>query len=164
MLFSSANFEESRVTYGSDDSGDLSLRDACLGKRRSTNKRSYIPSNVDFKCKGDIGKGMTGGHKEGTQKKKKIYIYIYIYIASPLWCIDGHPPPPKVGVHPGECSQEQSQVRVHSSERSQEQSQVWKLRQFLNWYNHWRSGWRLSLMKSCEHHHWIFRNVWNEFW
>ena len=35
MLFCSANFEESRVTYGSEDSGDLSLRDACLGNREA---------------------------------------------------------------------------------------------------------------------------------
>ena len=70
MLFCSANFEESRVTYGSEDSGDLSLRDACLGKTRSMNKRSFNPSNVDSRCKGDNGKGMKGSHKEGTQKQK----------------------------------------------------------------------------------------------
>ena len=40
----------------------------------------------------------------------------------PLCCIDGHPPPPKVRVHPGECSREKSQV--------------WKLWKFLNWDNH----------------------------
>ena len=45
MLFCSVNFEESRVTYGSEDSGDLSLRDACLGEPRSTNKRSFISSD-----------------------------------------------------------------------------------------------------------------------
>ena len=33
LWFCSANFEESRVTHGSEDSGDLSLRDACLGKK-----------------------------------------------------------------------------------------------------------------------------------
>ena len=65
MLFCSANFEESRVTYGSEDSGDLSLRDACLGKPRSTNKRSFISSNMDSRCKGDNGKGMKGGLKCG---------------------------------------------------------------------------------------------------
>ena len=41
MLFCSANFEESRVTCGSEDSGDLSLRHACLGKPRSTNKKTF---------------------------------------------------------------------------------------------------------------------------
>ena len=55
---------------GSEDSGDLSLGDACLGKPRSMNKRSVNPSNVDSRCKGDNGKGMKGGHKEGTQKQK----------------------------------------------------------------------------------------------
>ena len=34
---------------------------------------------------------------------------------SPLCCIDGHPPHPKVRVHPGECSREQSQVWKLSS-------------------------------------------------
>ena len=79
-----SELRKSRVTYGSEDSGDLSLRDACLGKPRSTNKRSFIPSNVDTRCKGDNGKGMKGGHKEGTQKTKGK--------ESPLCCIDGHPP------------------------------------------------------------------------
>ena len=65
-----SELRESRVTYGSEDSGDLSLRDACLGKPRSTNKRYFIPNNVDSRWKGDNGKGMKGGHKEGTQKHK----------------------------------------------------------------------------------------------
>ena len=48
----------------------LSLRDACLGKPRSTNKRSFNTSNVGSRCKGDNGKGMKGGHKEGTKKQE----------------------------------------------------------------------------------------------
>ena len=56
--------------YGSEDSGDLSLRDACLGRPRSMNKRSFNPSNVDSRCIGDNGKGMEGGREEGTQKQK----------------------------------------------------------------------------------------------
>ena len=67
MWFWSANFGESR---GSEDSGDLSLRDVCLGKPRSLNKRSFNPSNVDSRCKGDNGKWMKGSHKEGAQKQK----------------------------------------------------------------------------------------------
>ena len=100
VLFS--ELRESRVTYGSEGSGDLSLRDACFGKPRSVNKRSFIPSNVDFRCKDDNGKGIKGGHQEGTQKTKGK--------ESPHCCIDGHPPHSKVRVHPGEHSQEQSQV------------------------------------------------------
>ena len=50
-----SELRESRVTYGSEDSGDLSLRDGCLGKPRSTNKRSFIPSNVESRWKGDSG-------------------------------------------------------------------------------------------------------------
>ena len=65
-----SELRESKVTYGSEDSGDLSLRDACLGKPRSMNKRSFISSNVDSRWKGDNGKGLKGGHKEGTQKQK----------------------------------------------------------------------------------------------
>ena len=65
-----SELRESRVTCGSEDSGDLSLKDACLGKPRSMNKRSFIPSNVDSRWKSDNGKGMKGGHKEGTQKQK----------------------------------------------------------------------------------------------
>ena len=41
MLVCPANFEESRVTYGSKDSGDLSLRDACLGKPRSAKDLAF---------------------------------------------------------------------------------------------------------------------------
>ena len=62
-------------------------------------KRSFIPSNVDSRCKSDNGKGMKRGHKEDTQKQKGK--------ESPLCCIDGHPPHPKVRVHPRECSQKQ---------------------------------------------------------
>ena len=65
-----SELRESRVTYGSEDSADLSLRDACLGKPRSTHKRSFVPSNVDSRCEGDNAKGMKGGHKEGTPKQK----------------------------------------------------------------------------------------------
>ena len=65
-----SELRESRVTYGSEDSGALSLRDASFGKPRSMNKRSFTPSNVDSRLKGDNGKGMKGGHKEGTQKQK----------------------------------------------------------------------------------------------
>ena len=36
----------------------------------SVRNRSFTPSNVDSKCKGDKGTGMKGGHKEGTQKQK----------------------------------------------------------------------------------------------
>ena len=61
MLIS--ELRESRVTCGSADSGDLSLRDACLGKPRSTNKKSFIPNNADTRCKADNGKGMNGGRK-----------------------------------------------------------------------------------------------------
>ena len=48
----------------------LSLRDACLGKPRSTNKRSFNTSNVSSRCKGDNGKGMKGGHQEGTKNQE----------------------------------------------------------------------------------------------
>ena len=65
-----SELRESRVTYGSEDSGDLSLRDACLGKPISMNKRSFTPSNFDSRCNGDNGKGMKGRHEEGTQKQK----------------------------------------------------------------------------------------------
>ena len=73
MLFCSTSFwvypqikrmytQEPRVTNGSDDSGDLSLRDACFGKPRVCAKRSFTPSNVDSKCKNSSGQGMKGGH------------------------------------------------------------------------------------------------------
>ena len=44
-------------------SGDLPLRDACLGKP-SMCKRSFTSSNVDSRRKGSSGKGMKGGKKE----------------------------------------------------------------------------------------------------
>ena len=85
-----SELRESRVTYGSEDSGDLSLRDACVGKPRRTNKISFTPSNVDSRWKGDDGKGMKGSKK---QKIRKVIIC----------CIDGHSPHLKVRVHPEEC-------------------------------------------------------------
>ena len=42
MFFFSQDFEESRVTHVSENYGDLSLRDTCLGKPRSTNERYFI--------------------------------------------------------------------------------------------------------------------------
>ena len=98
---------ELRVTYGSEDCGDLSQRRVPRETDKHKQKISFIPSNVDSRCKGDNGKGMTGGHEEGTQKTKGK--------ESPLFCIDGHPPHPKVRVHPGECSKKQSQVWKLSS-------------------------------------------------
>ena len=44
---------------------------------------------------------MKGGHKEGTQNNNNK--------ESPLCYIGGHPPHSEVRVHPGECSEEQSQ-------------------------------------------------------
>ena len=101
-----SELQESRVTYVSEDSGDLSLREACLGKPRSMNKRSFTPSNFDSKCKGDKGKGMKGGHKEGTQKQKvrkvhcvasmdirhiQKYEYIPVNVTkNNLWCGHGY--------------------------------------------------------------------------
>ena len=53
-----------RVANGSDNSGDVSLRDACLGKPRVCAKRSFTPSNVESRRKGSSGKGMKGGYNE----------------------------------------------------------------------------------------------------
>ena len=88
-----SELRESRVTYGSEDSGDLIFRDACLGKPTSVNKICFISSNDDSTWKGDNGKGMKGGRKEGTKTK---------YKESPLCSIDGLPPDPKVRVHHSE--------------------------------------------------------------
>ena len=87
-----------RVTNGSDNSGDLSLRDASLGKPRSMNKRSFTPSNVDSRRKGSGGKGMKGGFLRGTQNNNK---------ESPLCCIDGYPFIQKYMYTPEKCSKEQ---------------------------------------------------------
>ena len=78
MLFCSAGLGEPRVTYGSEDSGDLSLRDASHGKPRSTNSRSFIPSNVDSRWKGSSGQGMKGGTQK--QKTRKVHFVALIYI------------------------------------------------------------------------------------
>ena len=58
-----------RVTNGSDNSGALSLRDACLGKPRSMNKRSFTPCNIDSRCKDSSGQGMKGGHAAAHKKQ-----------------------------------------------------------------------------------------------
>ena len=86
-----SELRESRVTYGSVDSGDLSLRDGCLGKPRSTNKRSFIPSNVESRWKGDSGtEQLQEGYKEGTQKTvRKVQFASFV----------GHPPHSIVRVH-----------------------------------------------------------------
>ena len=52
-----------RVTHSSDISGDMSLRDACLGKPRVCAKDLSPLSNVDSRRKGSSGKGMKGGFK-----------------------------------------------------------------------------------------------------
>ena len=102
-----SELRESRVTYGSEDSGELSLRDACLGKPKSKNKRSFIPSNVISRWKRRQWKRNDRRWKRRhTRTKGK---------ESPLCCIDGHPPHPRVQVHPRESSQEQSQVWKLSS-------------------------------------------------
>ena len=80
----------------------------CLSETHASGNRQAQTKDLSFQTmlipdeKGDNEKGMKGGHKEGTQKTKGK--------ESPLCCIDGHPPHPKVRVHPGECSQEQFQV------------------------------------------------------
>ena len=101
MWFWSANF-------GNRELGMVQMTlEICLsethasGKPRCTNKRSFISSNVDSRCKGDNGKGMRRGHKEGAHKKQKVR-------KVPLCCIDRHPPHLKVQEHTRECSQEQS--------------------------------------------------------
>ena len=48
------------------------------------------------RCNGDNGKGIKGSHKEGTQKQEIRKVHFV--------CIDGHPPHPKVRVHPGASS------------------------------------------------------------
>ena len=95
---------------------------------------------------------------------------------SPLCCNDGHPPHPQVQVHPGECSQEQSQVWKLSSpdegaahELPETIDEAGIREESLNWYNHLQSGWRLSPIKSYEnefkiilqykYHHWIFQGA-----
>ena len=72
-----------RVTNGSDNSGDLSLRDASLGKPSSMNKRSFTPSNVDSRRKGRSGKGMKEGSKEAHKTtKRKVHFVALMDIRS----------------------------------------------------------------------------------
>ena len=100
---------------------------ACLGKPRSTNNRSFIPSNVDSRWKSDNAKGMKGGHKEGAQKQKlrKVHFFSLMYIH-----------------------------RVQMSEYTPENVRESNLKcgnyEIENWDNHYRIGWRLSSMKTCE--------------
>ena len=75
--------QEPRVTYVSDKSGDLFLRDACLGKPKVCAKRSFTPSNVDPRSKGSSGQGMKGGHTEAHETTtREVHL---------LGFIDGHP-------------------------------------------------------------------------
>ena len=146
-----SELRESRVTCGSEDSGDLSLKDACLGKLRSMNERSFIPSNVDSRWKSDNGKRMKGGHKEGTQKQKvrKVHFVALMDIRH---------------------MQKYKYIPVNVRKSNLKCGNYAKL----NWDNHWRSGWRLSSMKSYEnkfkiilqykYHHWVFWNILSESW
>ena len=79
---------------------------------------------------------MKGGHKRRhikTQDK-----------GSPLWCIDGHPPHSRVRVHPGEYSQDQSQVwKLHERavhELPEKIDEAGMRAENFNWDNHQRSG------------------------
>ena len=90
--------QEPRVTNGSDDSGDLSLRDACLGKPRVCAKIYFTLSNVDSRCKNSSGQGMKGGHTAAHKNNNK---------ESPLCCIDGHPLTQKYMYTTEKCSKEQ---------------------------------------------------------
>ena len=124
----------------------LSIKDACLGKPRSMNKRSFIPSNVDSRWKSVNGKRMKGGHKEGTQKQKvrKVHFVTLTDIRH---------------------IQKYKYIPVNVRKSNLKCGNYAKL----NWDNHWRSGWRLSSTKSYEnefkiilqykYHHWVFWNI-----
>ena len=83
MLFCSANFEESRVTCGSEDSGSLSLSEThASGNREAQSTNLPFQANVDSRCKGENGKGMKEGHKEGTLKQniRKVHFFALVDI------------------------------------------------------------------------------------
>ena len=61
---SGVHTNEPSVTNGSDNSGDLSLRDVCLAKPRVCAKDLSPPSNVDSRRWGSSGQGMKGCYKE----------------------------------------------------------------------------------------------------
>ena len=64
-------------------------------------KRAFSQASIREAGVSKTGKGKTSEAKTRFRNNNK---------ESPLCCIDGHPPHPKVRVHPGECSPEQSQV------------------------------------------------------
>ena len=128
---------------------DLSLRDACFGKSRRRNKRSFTPSKVDARWKGDDGKRMKGSHKEGTQKQKvrKVHfvalmdvrhIQKYEYIPDNVREISL-----KCG-HEYECIQ--GTVRKGSLKCGNKESS--------NWDYHTRSCWRLSPRRTSTSNFW----------
>ena len=98
---SGVHTNEPSVTNGSDNSGDLSLRDVCLGKPRVCAKdlspqAMLIPDDeaaVDKEWKDVIKR-----HTKQQQGKSTLL----------HWWTSANS---KVHVHPGECSKEQSQVR-----------------------------------------------------
>ena len=162
-----SKLRESKVTYGSEDSGDLSLRDACLGKPISMNKRSFTPSNVDSRCKDNNGKEMKGGHKEGTQKQKvrKVHfaalmdirhIQKYEYILenvreNNLKC--GHKYeyiPVNVRKSNLKCGNYHAQMKYAVLELREEIDEAGIWAENLNWDNHQRSGWRWTPMNSSD--------------
>ena len=150
MWFWSANFEGSRVTYGSEHSGDLPLRDACLGKPRSINKRSFISSNIDSRCKGDNGKGMKGGHEEGTQKQKVRQVH-FVALVDIRHIQKYEYIPENVRESNLKCGNYQALMKeLYTNFQRRSVKQEWGQKIFKKLDNHQRNVWRLSSMKSCE--------------
>ena len=72
MLFCSASLGEPRVTNGSDDSGDLSLRDACLGKPRACAKDLSPHAMLIADAKAAVDKECKEVIKRHTQQQGKL--------------------------------------------------------------------------------------------
>ena len=120
VLLSESRGTESYVCF-------RTILDICLSETQASGNREECAKDLTPQAtsisdaKAASGQGMKGGCRKGTETLvRKVHIVALMDIR----------PHPKVRVHPGEGSQEQSQVwtevRVHPGECSEEQSQVLK--------------------------------------
>ena len=92
---------EPSVTNGSDNSGDLSLRDVCFGKPRVCAKDLSPQAMLIPDAEAAVDKEWKDVIKRHTKQQQGKSTLLH-------WWTSANS---KVHVHPGECSKEQSQVR-----------------------------------------------------
>ena len=102
VVLLSENLGEPRVTNGSDDSGDLSLRDACLGKRRECAEDLSRQPMSTSDAKAAVVKKLEEVTKRHAKQQQRKSTFATLMAIRHI----------QIRAHPGECSQEQSLVWI----------------------------------------------------